>query len=260
MPTHNPKVFISYSHDSAEHRERILAFAKRLRDEGIDCRIDREYEDEPPAKGWPLWMLDSLDWAEFVLVICTETYYQRFRGHAKQGTGKGVKWEGAIITQELYDNELHNLKYVPVLFESTHQPHIPEPLRPTDFYLATTDEGYQKLYRRITKQKRYKPQPPGKIRMLPSDSEPAGFVTKPASPQAGTPTHHSTTSVNQSGDRNASIGGNVSESTIQSGDGNAAVSNIKNSTVNVHLPKPKNQRPKFNSIHGGTAWRFCTTS
>ncbi len=225
MPTHNPKVFISYSHDSDTYRAEVLAFATRLRDEGIDCRIDREYEDEPPAKGWSRWMLDSLDWAEFVLVICTETYYQRFRGHAPQGTGKGVKWEGAIITQELYDNELHNLKYVPVLFEAIHRPHIPEPLRPTDHYLATTDEGYQKLYRRITKQKRYKPQPPEQIRTLPPEPAPDEFVTKPASPQAGMQTHHSTTSVNQSGDRNASIGGDVLESTIQLGDDNTALSN-----------------------------------
>jgi hypothetical protein len=31
-------------------------------------------------------MLDQLDWAEFVLVVCTETYYRRFRGHEKPGS------------------------------------------------------------------------------------------------------------------------------------------------------------------------------
>ena len=33
-----PRVFLSYSHDSAEHKERILRFAQRLRKDGIDAR------------------------------------------------------------------------------------------------------------------------------------------------------------------------------------------------------------------------------
>ena len=48
-------------------------------------------------------MVNKVEWADFVLVICTETYHQRFKGKAPVGQGKGVKWEGAILTQELYD-------------------------------------------------------------------------------------------------------------------------------------------------------------
>ncbi len=46
-------------------------------------------------------MLDQLDAADSVLVVCTETYYRRFRGHEEPGNGKGVDWEGALITQEM---------------------------------------------------------------------------------------------------------------------------------------------------------------
>lgn len=35
MPTSN--VFISYSHDSVEHEERLLALAERLRSDGVDA-------------------------------------------------------------------------------------------------------------------------------------------------------------------------------------------------------------------------------
>ena len=35
------KVFISYSHDSAEHRDRVLALSERLRQDGIDTLLDR---------------------------------------------------------------------------------------------------------------------------------------------------------------------------------------------------------------------------
>ena len=31
-------VFISYSHDSVAHRERVLALSERLREEGIETR------------------------------------------------------------------------------------------------------------------------------------------------------------------------------------------------------------------------------
>ena len=48
------KVFISYSHDSPEHRTRVLNFAEKLRKDGLDAWID-QYESWP-EKGWPLWM------------------------------------------------------------------------------------------------------------------------------------------------------------------------------------------------------------
>src|ERR1700730_16059132 len=97
-----PRVFISYSHDSAEHKERVLRFAERLRKNGIDAQIDQYVGGRPPG-GWPRWMLDKLDWADFVLLICTETYYRRFRGHEESGTGKGVDWEGQLITLQIYN-------------------------------------------------------------------------------------------------------------------------------------------------------------
>jgi hypothetical protein len=35
---------------------------------------------------------DKLDWADFALLICTETYYRRFRGHEQ--SDKGKEWIG----------------------------------------------------------------------------------------------------------------------------------------------------------------------
>ena len=46
--------------------------------------------------------------AEFVLLVCTETYNRRFEGE-EPGRGRGVTWEGAILTQELYDLMQRNL-------------------------------------------------------------------------------------------------------------------------------------------------------
>ena len=107
-------VFISYSHDSDEHRERVLALSERLREDGIETILDQYVNGSPPG-GWPRWMLDQLDTADSVIVVCTETYYRRFRGHEEPGKGKGVDWEGALITQEIYDRRSRTLKFVPVL-------------------------------------------------------------------------------------------------------------------------------------------------
>jgi hypothetical protein len=58
-----PRVFISYSHDSTEHKELVLRFAQRLRKDGVNAQID-QFVRGRPTEGWPRWMLDKLDWAE----------------------------------------------------------------------------------------------------------------------------------------------------------------------------------------------------
>jgi tetratricopeptide (TPR) repeat protein len=139
------RVFLSYSHDSAAHKERVLSLSERLRKDGIETRLD-QYVPGTPRETWPRWMLDQLDWGEFVLVVCTQTYYRRFRGHEVPGKGKGADWEGAVITQAIYDARSATTKFVPVLFDPKDELFIPEPLRGRTFYLATSEEGYQALY------------------------------------------------------------------------------------------------------------------
>ena len=143
-----PRVFISYSHDSTQHKELVLRFAKRLRKDGVDAQID-QYLGGRPQGGWPRWMLDKLDWADFVLLICTETYYRRFRGHEEAGTGKGVDWEGQLITLEIYNAKSRTAKFVPVVFRSQDKEFIPEPLS-DQFYLLDSEDRYQELYRLLT--------------------------------------------------------------------------------------------------------------
>jgi len=45
-----PKVFISYSHDSDEHRERVLSLAERLRADGIETLLDQYVNGSPPQR------------------------------------------------------------------------------------------------------------------------------------------------------------------------------------------------------------------
>jgi len=155
----HPKVFISYSWDSAEHKSIILSFANSLRIHGIDCNID-QYEVSP-FEGWLNWMRNQVEESDFVLLVCTEKYYRRYRGKEKLGQGKGVVWEGAIISQLIYDQQSNN-KFIPVIFEQQAGNYIPYELRQRTWYLLNRsnfnlqDPGYEALYRHLTKQTRKK--------------------------------------------------------------------------------------------------------
>ena len=161
-----PRVFISYSHDTVEHQERVLSFADRLRADGIDAEID-QYNAAPP-EGWPLWCEQQIEAADFVLMICTETYYRRVSGDEERGKGLGVVWEARIIRQLLYDAGAVRSKFVPALFSDASPEQIPTPIKGWTRYVLDTSDGYEELYRRLTGQPRLLRPTLGKIRALPA--------------------------------------------------------------------------------------------
>jgi internalin A len=161
-----PKVFVSYSHDTVEHQERVLILADRLRADGIDAEID-QYNAAPP-EGWPLWCERQIDAADFVLMACTETYHRRVKGDEEWGKGLGVVWEARIIRQLLYDAGAISDKFVPVLFSDTSPEQIPTPIKGWTRYVVDTENGYEDLYRRLTGQPRLLRPALGKIQPLPT--------------------------------------------------------------------------------------------
>jgi TIR domain len=94
-----PRVLISYSHDSREHGDRVLELADRLRADGVDAIID-QYIQSPP-EGWPAWCEAEIRKADFVAMVCTETYLRRVNGEEETGKGHGVLWEARLIRQHL---------------------------------------------------------------------------------------------------------------------------------------------------------------
>lgn len=159
-----PKVFISYSHDSSDHRNEILALADRLRSDGIDCDID-QYLNGAPPKGWIRWMEQKIEWADFVLVVCTENYLKRFNGDDRLA-GKGVNFEGLLISQTLYDQFLENTKFLPLIKESGNIGHVPLILKGGTTYKIDSD--YEQYCRVITNQPAVIKPPIGQARVLPS--------------------------------------------------------------------------------------------
>lgn len=169
----NPTVFISYSHDSKEHQDRVLALSNKLRHEGIDCSLD-QYEDSPP-EGWPKWMDRQVKKSDYVLVICTETYYKRVMGDDEKGMG--IKWESTLIYQQLYNSGANNTKFIPIVFNDGIFENIPEPLQGSTFYNVDNLDEHDKLYWRLRGVKTKKPEL-GTLRELPVKERKTFFVSE----------------------------------------------------------------------------------
>ena len=159
------EVFISYSWDSEEHVKNVLRLSDRLRSDGIDCVLD-QYESSPP-EGWPRWMDRKIRDAQFVLMICTETYYKRVMGDDSPDTGLGVRWEGNLIYQHIYNAGTRNAKFIPVLMSPGDRKHVPTPLQGVTFYRIDTQDGFESLYARLLDRPKVSKPKLGKIKPLP---------------------------------------------------------------------------------------------
>lgn len=104
-----PIVFVSYSHDSDEHKSWVRAIADRLIAEEIDVRLDvyeLDFGDDVAR-----FMHSTIAKSLRVLVVCTPAY----KAKAEAGKG-GVGYEATIVTGELASEQGGN-KFVPLIRE-----------------------------------------------------------------------------------------------------------------------------------------------
>lgn len=106
-----PRVFISYSHDSAEHKSWVLDFASTLRHRGIDAVLDQW--DLRPGDDLPHFMETELAKCDFVIIVCSEAYVEK----ANAGEG-GVGYEKMIVTSSLIE-KIDSNKIIPVVRQSS---------------------------------------------------------------------------------------------------------------------------------------------
>lgn len=102
-----PKVFVSYSHDTQEHKQWVLELATRLRNSGIDAVIDQW--ELGPGDDLPHFMESNLASADRVIMICTDRYVEK----ANSGSG-GVGYEKMIITSDLL-SRIDSKKVIPIV-------------------------------------------------------------------------------------------------------------------------------------------------
>lgn len=166
----SPTVFISYAHDSESHKQQALELADNLNGLGIDCWIDRYVEDNPPKRGWPMWMEERIRLSSFILLVCSERYLARVEGREDKSKGRGVKFESILLVQSFYDNDSTNEKIIPILFSKEDESFIPTIFRPFTNYCVSSEDQFDKLYRRLTNQPEIVKPKVGKIKNFKSRS------------------------------------------------------------------------------------------
>jgi hypothetical protein len=113
IKTNYPKAFISYSHDSQEHKQWVLELATRLRASGIDATIDQW--DLTPGTDIARFMEVNLSATDRILMICTDRYVEK----ANAGVG-GVGYEKMIITADLLQG-IDSKRVIPIIRQNgTH--------------------------------------------------------------------------------------------------------------------------------------------
>ncbi len=160
----SPRVFISYAHEPslARHRSNALSLAQSLRLRGVEANIDQYVEHDPPT--WPRWMTDEIRRADFVLCLASPVYKERVEQCGDTTTGRGARWEGAILTEELYAHfPSAQSRFIAVLLDECRPESIPDVLMPVgrSYYRWPVDD--EELYRRLTNQPRVVPAPLGRI-------------------------------------------------------------------------------------------------
>lgn len=149
MEKKNTRIFISYAHDNTVHEQRALELADLLCSNYLDCNIDQYVENDNPEKGWPHWMSMNLQKSDFVLVIASKKYLERYSDEEKDGTGLGAKWESIITEGMIYNNDFKNMTFIPVFFSKDDQKYIPTFLNIFTHYDLSDERSFGTLLKRL---------------------------------------------------------------------------------------------------------------
>ena len=103
-----PTVFISYSWDDAEHNAWVKRLADDLRSKCNICSLLDQYNTA--GANMVEFMNKGIKVSNRVLMIGTPDYKRRM----EESTGKGAKYEGMIITTEIFKNT-DTVKFIPLL-------------------------------------------------------------------------------------------------------------------------------------------------
>lgn len=112
-----PVVFISYSHDSEEHKNWVLQLATRLRSNGVDVILDRW--NIKLGSDLASFMEKGLSKSSRIVSICSSTYVKK----ANEGKG-GVGYEKQIMTAEFINDQNSNW-VIPLIKNNPNERKIP---------------------------------------------------------------------------------------------------------------------------------------
>jgi hypothetical protein len=155
MADNAPRVFVSYSHDSQEHKDWVLKLSTRLLANGVDVILDQW--DLSLGGDLPRFMALGLTGANRVLAICTSTYVDR----ANAGEG-GTGYETMILTAQVMRN-ITTDRIIPVL-RNNGGPDLTPVFLASRLYIDFRDDAdYEERYGELVREihgVRISPRPP----------------------------------------------------------------------------------------------------
>jgi hypothetical protein len=155
MAADSLRVFVSYAHESAEHKDQVLALATFLREVGIPAVLDLWSADT--RRDWYAWAIREMTEADFVLVVASERYRRSGDGNGPYVEHRGVQSEATLLRELVYSDRAGWLpKILPVVLPGHGIDQIPLFLQPNtaSHYVLTsfTTAGAEELLRVILRQ------------------------------------------------------------------------------------------------------------
>jgi SEFIR domain len=147
-PAPPPSVFVSYAHDSAEHKADVLALCSLLAAAGIAPVLDQvclTYRQD-----WYLWAIRQIRAADFILVIASERCRIVGDGANAPGENLGLTSEMGLLRELSHsDSETWTRRVLPVVLPGHSPDEIPLFLQPwtKDHYIvpSLTADGLGEL-------------------------------------------------------------------------------------------------------------------
>jgi hypothetical protein len=126
----SPRVFVTYSHESEEHKSLVREFCKLLRTgAGINVHLDQWVDD--CRIDWSTWAMEQIREADYILAIASPAYRVRAEGLAPPQEGRGSAFEAALLRDALTRDLAEQTKRIlPVVLPGREVEEIPSFLRP----------------------------------------------------------------------------------------------------------------------------------
>jgi hypothetical protein len=177
MSAHPPTVFVSYAHESPQHKHDVLRLATVLRACGVTVLLDEWVGDD--RVDWAVWAITGIEQSDFVVVVASPRYREVSVETLPSDVHRGVRFEAPLLREHLWrDRTTWFAKLLPVVLPGHSVDEIPVFLQPhsgTHYVLTDiSEEGVSALVQTVHGTSRGRPDPATQAaRPLPPREQPA---------------------------------------------------------------------------------------